>query len=155
MTLNEALAVKARGLKGTDYRALAWGRGEQPSRRHSHNRAGLEGKAVGPGRKNREAIQKYRHSPIRPAVRRRLPQRTEPRGQNSNLSFARQRSVARCRPSQLSVRWQCVRAVLRPGAPGAQAVLEIIGCPISWAPDLMPWGQAGSSSSSKQACAWG
>src|ERR1700720_4346642 len=67
----------ARSDKGTDYRALACGRGEQPSRRHSHNRAGLEGKIVGSGRKNREAIQKYRHSPIRPAVRRRLPLRQD------------------------------------------------------------------------------
>ena len=36
----------ARSDKGTDYRAVACGRGEQPSRRHSHNRAGLEGKTV-------------------------------------------------------------------------------------------------------------
>ena len=36
----------ARSDKGTDYRALACGRREQPSRRHSHNRAGLEGKTV-------------------------------------------------------------------------------------------------------------
>jgi hypothetical protein len=44
MTLT--LAVKARSDKGTDYRALVCGRGEQPSRRHSHNRPGLEGKTI-------------------------------------------------------------------------------------------------------------
>jgi hypothetical protein len=32
--------------KETDYRALACGRREQPSRRRSHNRAGLEGKTI-------------------------------------------------------------------------------------------------------------
>ena len=47
MTLNEALAVKARGLTKEQIIAhLACGRGEQPSRRHSHNRAGLEGKTI-------------------------------------------------------------------------------------------------------------
>ena len=45
MTLNEALAVKARGLTKEQVIALLR-RGEQPSRRHSHDRAGLEGKAV-------------------------------------------------------------------------------------------------------------
>ena len=42
MTLTEALAVKARSDKGTDYRALACVLPEQPSRRRSHNRTGLE-----------------------------------------------------------------------------------------------------------------
>jgi hypothetical protein len=47
MTLNEALAAKTRGLTKeqiiAQLRAVAE---EQPSRRHSHNRAGLEGKTV-------------------------------------------------------------------------------------------------------------
>jgi hypothetical protein len=45
MTLNEALAVKARGLTKEQLIALLREVAEN-SRRHSHNRAGLEGKTV-------------------------------------------------------------------------------------------------------------
>jgi hypothetical protein len=76
MTLNEALAAKTRGL--TKEQIIAQLRAVAENNLRADIRT-----IERAGRKNREAIQKYRHSPIRPAVRRRLPQRTRPRGQNS------------------------------------------------------------------------